>query len=710
VASVGSVDLRARAEEVLRALAGERAALRDDQWRAISALVEERRRVLVVQRTGWGKSAVYFVATRLLRDAGAGPTVLVSPLLALMRNQVAAAARAGVHAVTVNSDNVEDWQAGYDAVARGEVDVLLVSPERLTNPRFRDEVLPALTRSAGLVVVDEAHCISDWGHDFRPDYRRIARLVAALPAGTPVLATTATANARVTADVAEQLAGADGRGGALVLRGSLDRSSLRLGVLHLPDDAHRLAWLATHLPTLGTRDGVRTGAGIVYALTVVQAEQAAAYLRDRGHAVLAYTGATDSAAKLAAEEALARNEVAALVATSALGMGYDKPDLGFVVHLGSPQSPVAYYQMVGRAGRATSSADVLLLPGAGDRRIWSWFASMGFPAEEQVQRALAVLRERGVLSLAALEPHVDLSRGRLEMMLKVLDVDGAVRRVRGGYEATGAPWSYDGERYTRVAQARLAEQRAMVDYAEGPVCRLRFLREQLDDPEASDCGRCDVCVGVWAVPDVDQAALQAARAVLGQVGLVLEPRRQWPSGLDMLRGRIPVEQQALPGVAVASAQAAGEWPARLATLLAGPDGPPPEDVVRAAGAALRARGWPEGRPAGVLAVGSRSRPALVAGLAEQIANVGRMRWLGSLAATRPATGEGEDNSAQRVLAVHRSLAVPPEVAAALADLDPALPVLLVDDTAASRWTIAEVARLLGADHARRIVPLVLLAT
>ncbi|HEY4417934.1 MAG TPA: DEAD/DEAH box helicase, partial [Pseudonocardia sp.] len=209
-------DLRQRAEAVLATLAGPSARLRDDQWTAIHALVAERRRALVVQRTGWGKSAVYFVATALLRAAGAGPTVIVSPLLALMRNQIDAAARAGIHAATVNSANTADWERTYAAVDAGEVDVLLVSPERLNNPDFRDRVLPRLTASAGMLVVDEAHCVSDWGHDFRPDYRRLRTFLAGLPERTPVLATTATANERVTADVADQL------GDALVLRGPLD--------------------------------------------------------------------------------------------------------------------------------------------------------------------------------------------------------------------------------------------------------------------------------------------------------------------------------------------------------------------------------------------------------------------------------------------------------------------------------------------------------
>jgi ATP-dependent DNA helicase RecQ len=340
-------DLRAEAERLLRALAGDQAVLRTDQWRAIEALVVDRRRALVVQRTGWGKSAVYFVATALLRARGAGATVIVSPLLALMRNQVAAAARAGIRAATINSANVEEWEEVRSAVAAGEVDVLLVSPERLNNPSFRDTVLPRLAAATGLLVVDEAHCISDWGHDFRPDYRRIRTLLTDLPEGIPVLATTATANARVVADVAEQL----GTGGSapLVLRGSLDRESLALGVVALPSNAHRLAWLTEHL-------GELPGSGIVYALTVAQAEEVAGYLAGQGFAVAAYTGRTQPADRVAAEQALLGNEVKALVATSALGMGFDKPDLGFVLHLGAPQSPVAYYQQVGRAGRGVDRA------------------------------------------------------------------------------------------------------------------------------------------------------------------------------------------------------------------------------------------------------------------------------------------------------------------------------------------------------------------
>ncbi|HEY2723936.1 MAG TPA: DEAD/DEAH box helicase, partial [Pseudonocardiaceae bacterium] len=439
-----STELRDRAEAVLEALAGEGARLRDDQWVAIEALVNGRQRALVVQRTGWGKSAVYFVATALLRAAGSGPTVIVSPLLALMRNQVDAAARAGVNAATINSSNMDSWAEVQDRVAAGEVDVLLVSPERLNNPDFRDGVLPALTASAGMLVVDEAHCISDWGHDFRPDYRRLRTLLAELPDGVPVLATTATANDRVVRDVADQLAisaAGDGRrngagdgGGALVLRGSLDRDSLHLAVLRLATPHLRLAWLAANLDSL-------PGSGIIYVLTVAAADDVAAFLRGEGHEVAAYTGRSDAAEREAVEADLLANRVKAVVATSALGMGFDKPDLGFVLHLGAPASPIAYYQQVGRAGRGVRRAEVLLLPGSEDRDIWAYFASLAFPAEPVVRQILTVLdAEEGSLSTPALESRVELNRTRLEMVLKVLDVDGAVRRVRGGWVATGAPW------------------------------------------------------------------------------------------------------------------------------------------------------------------------------------------------------------------------------------------------------------------------------
>lgn len=715
-------DLRAAADAVLARLVGDptgAARLREDQWRAIEALVAHRRRALVVQRTGWGKSAVYFVATALLRAAGAGPTVIVSPLLALMRNQVESAARAGIHARTINSSNTEEWETIQQEIADGKVDVLLVSPERLNSLGFREEVLPRLAAATGLLVVDEAHCISDWGHDFRPDYRRLRTMLAELPPGVPVLATTATANARVTADVAEQLGTGTGASetGALVLRGPLDRESLSLGVIRLPDAAHRLAWLADHL-------GELPGSGIIYTLTVAAAEEVAAYLRQCGYAVASYTGRTENADRQQAEEDLLANRVKALVATSALGMGFDKPDLGFVVHLGSPSSPIAYYQQVGRAGRGVEHAEVLLLPGKEDEAIWEYFASVAFPPEEQVRRTLDVLADaQGPLSLPALEPRVELRRARLEIMLKVLDVDGAVRRVKGGWTSTGRPWSYDSERYARVARQRAAEQQAMRDYVQSPGCRMEFLRRQLDDEKAAPCGRCDACAGPRFDPKVSAAALDLARGELRRPGVELEPRRMWPTGLAAvgvgLKGRIPAGEQAFQGRALGRLSDIG-WGNRLRPMLAeqAPDGPVPDDVVDAVVQVLAdwARGpggWASGaqdappRPVGVVTVPSRSRPELVGSLGARIAAVGRMPLLGSLAYLPEVADQriSRTNSAQRLCGLHRALTVPPELAGELASLGG--PLLLVDDFADSGWTAAVAARLLRRAGAGGVFPLVL---
>ncbi len=692
-----TTDVRAEAERHLRALVGrDDAVLHDDQWAAIEALVVDRRRALVVQRTGWGKSAVYFVATLLLRAEGAGPTVIISPLLALMRNQIAAAERAGIRAVTINSTNIEQWEEIQTAVRSGDVDVLLVSPERLNNPGFRDEVLPRLAATCGLLVVDEAHCISDWGHDFRPDYRRIRTLLAELPAGIPVLATTATANARVSADVAEQLATADGQGETLVLRGSLDRESLRLGVVRLPTPEQRLAWLADHLAE-------QPGSGIVYCLTVAATQQVADYLRSRGHDVAAYSGQTEPTERLELEDALATGRVKALVATSALGMGFDAT-LGFVVNLGAPQSPVAYYQQVGRAGRGTDTASVVLLPQQEDKDIWAYFASLAFPREDQVRHTLRVLAEEGVASTASLETLVDLGRSRLEQMLKVLDVDGAVRRVSGGWEATGREWTYDGERYERVNEARKREQAAMLDYLDTDRCRMWFLRDQLDDPDvdaSTRCGRCDSCGGLALPTSVTDGAVDEARTRLARPGVVVEPRAMWPTALANLglelRGRI--REGAEPGRAVARLTDLGHGQA-LRELFAEPatDQRVPEHLVRAVVEVLT--DW---RPHvdGIVVVESVTRPTLTADLADGLSRFLKKPVVGRWAITDPTVepGRGAMNSAQRVAAVSRRFRLDAEVLAG--------PVLLVDDQVVTGWTVTIAAQALREAGATEVLPLVL---
>ncbi|MER6510384.1 RecQ family ATP-dependent DNA helicase [Nonomuraea sp. NPDC001636] len=685
--------LREEAEERLRALAGDHARLRDDQWSAIEALVLDRRRVLVVQRTGWGKSAVYFVATALLRELGEGPTVIVSPLLALMRNQIAAAERAGIRAVTINSANPEAWEEIYGQVAEGMVDVLLVSPERLNNPDFRDNVLPELAESAGLVVVDEAHCISDWGHDFRPDYRRLATLFDELPPGIPVLATTATANARVTRDVAEQMGE-----GTFVLRGPLERESLHLSVVKLPSAEQRLAWLAQTLREL-------PGSGIVYTLTVAAAHEIAGYLREQGHEVAAYSGQTDPAERLAAEEALLNNKIKALVATSALGMGFDKPDLGFVVHVGAPQSPVAYYQQVGRAGRGVERAEVILLPGTEDREIWAYFTSLAFPPEPVVRATLQALEQGGVMSTQALETAVDLSRSRLEMMLKVLDVDGAVRRVKGGWESTGEPWAYDAERYARIAAERKAEQDAMLRYLTTEECREQYLRRHLDDDTATPCGRCDNCTGRHRSPEIAAQAVETARERLSRPGVEIEARRQWPTGLADLSGRIKPELGAEPGRALGRLTDIG-WGNRLRELLAGADGPMADDMFKAVVQVLSAWDWQQ-RPVAVVNVPSATRPQLVRGFAERLAQVGRLTYLGELGYRAGSPGR-QFNSAKRVQAIRGTLAMPKDLGAAIAQCGG--PVLLIDDRVDTGWTMTLAAALIRHAGAPAVLPLALATT
>ena len=687
--------LRGNAEELLRELAGPAARLRDDQWVAIEALVVDKRRALVVQRTGWGKSAVYFIAAKLLRARGRGPTVIVSPLLALMRNQVAAARRAGVVAATINSGNVTEWDEIHRQVASGAVDVLLVSPERLNNPDFRDQVLPRLAADAGLVVIDEAHCVSDWGHDFRPDYRRIRTLIADLGTDVPVLATTATANDRVVTDVAGQI-GTD----TLVLRGSLDRESLHLSVVRFDDAVERTTWLSGHLDEL-------PGSGIVYTLTVAGAHDLADVLTSHGHRVAAYTGQTDPAEREMLETALLDNEVKALIATSALGMGFDKPDLGFVVHVGAPSSPISYYQQVGRAGRATERAEVVLLPGPEDTRIWSYFASVAFPREHVVRSVLEALDHERPQSTAALEPLVELNRSRLDMVLKVLDVDGAVRRVRGGWLATGQPWTYDADRYERLDAARTAEQQAMLDYQQTTGCRMEFLRRQLDDPAligaapgSGACGRCDNCTGIHRDTTVDTEAVAATRARLDRPGFDLAPRKQWPTGMAKLGISLSgkITEGAETGRVLGRLNSLG-WGRRLRPVLDGPDAPVPDEVVQACIPVLREWDWTV-RPTAVLALESPDHPVLTASLAERLADIGRLRNLGTLYLRPDHPPVSAVNSAHRVAALYDSWEVPD-----LSRTDG--PILLVDTLTDSGWTFTVAAWTLRRAGAPAVLPFAL---
>jgi ATP-dependent DNA helicase RecQ len=666
-------------ERVITAMAGPDARPRPDQVSAVEALVEHRGRVLVVQATGWGKSAVYWAATAALRAAGGGPTLVVSPLLALMRDQIAAAGRAGLRAATVNSTNVEDWDEVLTEVGAGHLDVLLISPERLSNPAFARQ-LPDLLRSVGLLVIDEAHCISDWGFDFRPDYQRLTRTLLGLAPGTPVLATTATANQRVTADVANQL-GDD----SVTLRGSLARASLRLAVVPGLSVLDRYAWVADALRQL-------PGSGIVYVLTVAETERVAAFLTEQGVDVAAYSGQTPNRVTL--EDRLRDNQVKALVATSALGMGYDKPDLAFCVHLGSPASPVAYYQQVGRAGRALDDALAVLVPAEADERIWEYFATSGIPDEAQVERILDVLANEAQ-SLAAVEAATGIRRGRLETVLKILAVDDAVDRRAGGWVATGKPWYFDSAKWDALRQVRTAEADLMRAYAHGEGCLMQFLQRALDDPDQRPCGRCSVCTGELPAPGArpQVATVNAARRFFRGQDVVVEPRKQWVARLPDRKGKISFMAA---GRALAYADDPA-WNTELATLWQDDRPAPPVILDGLVQVLVRwSKVWE--RPVAVIGMPSRRFPMLVASLARHIATVGRLPMVDALAVSGPPPSVDSASSVRATDLLYRTT-LNPEV-----QFDG--PVLLVDDTTRTRWTATVAGALLADAGATSVLPLV----
>lgn len=680
----GSTALAPAAEvltRVIATVAGAEARPRADQIRAVEELVERRRRVLVVQATGWGKSAVYWGATAALRGRGAGPTLVVSPLLALMRDQIAAAERAGLRAATINSTNVDDWAAVLDDLRADRLDLLLVSPERLANPRFAAE-LPDLLGRCGMLVIDEAHCVSDWGFDFRPDYQRLTRILLRLSPDTPVLATTATANERVTADVAAQL-GDD----TVTLRGSLARASLRLSVVPGLSTLEGYAWVADALATM-------PGSGIVYVLTVAETERLSGFLRERGHDVAAYSGQTENREEL--EDRLRRNEIKALVATSALGMGYDKPDLAFCLHLGSPSSPVAYYQQVGRAGRALDDAAAVLVPGGSDERIWEYFATAGIPTDDLVRRVLGALEAAGgaAQSLPAIETATGIRRGRLETLLKILAVDDVVVRDGSGWREGERPWVYDEAKWSALRRVRSAEADLMRRYAHGEGCLMQFLQQALDDPDPHPCGRCSVCTGALPVPGgaPDPETVAAAQRFFRGQDVVVEPRKLWPSGLPGRRGRIAGLQ---PGRALAFADDPA-WAQVLAPLWQA-DAPAPQEVLDGLVEVLRrwSRSWQ--RPTAVVAMPSRRFPQLVGSVAEHIARIGRLPLVDALEVSGPPPS-ADVSSAARARELLARTAVRPGV-----DLHG--PVLLVDDIIRTRWTVTVASALLTEAGADAVLPL-----
>lgn len=682
-----------RALELLRIGSGRAdATFRDGQEDAIRHIVDGKGRLLVVQKTGWGKSFVYFIATKLLREGGAGPALLISPLLALMRNQIAAAERMGVRAATINSDNVDAWAAVEDKLVKGEIDILLISPERLANERFGTQVLASIAAQISMLVIDEAHCISDWGHDFRPHYRLLERIVKTLPPNLRLLATTATANNRVMDDLSAVL------GPKLdVSRGDLNRSSLSLQTIQLPSQGERLAWLAEQLAIL-------QGSGIIYTLTVRDANQVAEWLKTNGFKVEAYTGETgDRREQL--EQALLNNQVKALVATTALGMGYDKPDLAFVIHYQMPGSVVAYYQQVGRAGRALDSAYGVLLSGQEESDITEWFIQSAFPTEQEVADVLEALEdEPNGLSVPELLSRVNLSRGRVDKTIALLSLEAPAPIAKQGskWQLTAATLSEAfWDRAQRLTALRRDEHQQMRDYVSLPFGEhMGFLIGALDgDPSV---------VSAPALPPlstaVDPELIKAAVQFLRRTSLPIEPRKKWPDGgmpLYNVRGAIASTQQANLGKALCVWGDAG-W-GRIVRDNRYQDGYFSDQLVQACVEMIEQ--WcPNPAPEWVTAIPSLKHPEIVPSFAKRLAASLKLPFYEVLLKTedRPEQ-KSMANSTQQARNLDGSLALVDQAI-------PSGPVLLVDDIVNSRWTLTVAAWLLRNAGSGEVWPVALSQT
>jgi len=682
-----------RALELLRIGSGRAdATFRDGQEDAIRHIVEGKGRLLVVQKTGWGKSFVYFIATKLLREAGAGPALLISPLLALMRNQIAAAERMGVRGATINSDNQDEWKSVEAKLRRNEVDILLIAPEKLGNDWFNTEILAGIAGQISLMVIDEAHCISDWGHDFRPHYRLLERIARTLPANLRLLATTATANDRVMEDLVAVLGP-----NMKVLRGDLNRGSLTLQTMRLPSQAVRLAWIAQQLSSL-------PGHGIIYTLTIRDANQLADWLKARGFAVEAYTGKTgDRREEL--EEALQENKVKALVATTALGMGYDKPDLAFVIHFQMPGSVVAYYQQVGRAGRALESAYGVLLSGDEEEGITDWFIRSAFPTRQEVDDVLGAFNEAPEgLSIPDLMTCVNMSKGRIEKTITALSLESPAPIAKQGtkWQLTAAELG-DGfwARADRLTKLRRAELQQMQEYVSQPFGQhMGFLIDALDGDSST--------VSPPSLPplseEVDQLLVREAEEFLCRTSLPIEPRKKWPVGGMPQYGihtASTIPYQAQPGKALCVWGDAG-W-GGLVRQGKYHDGHFSDDLVAACVKMIQE--WnPQPSPTWVTCVPSLRHPELVPNFAQRLAAALGLPFHMVIAKTdaRPEQ-KTMANSTQQARNIDGSLALNGQPI-------PPGPVLLVDDMVDSRWTLTVSAWLLRKSGSGAVWPMALSQT
>ncbi|MBG2837624.1 RecQ family ATP-dependent DNA helicase [Proteus terrae] len=676
---------RSQAQQLLQtALANPAAEFRDGQWEAIDALVNHRQKLLVVQRTGWGKSSVYFISTKIFRDRGMGPTIIVSPLLALMRNQIESAARLGIVAETMNSTNTDDWRSVTQRILNNQIDCLLISPERLANDNFIETVLQPIADRIALMVIDEAHCISDWGHDFRPDYRRIVNILRQLPANTPVLGTTATANNRVVEDIQTQL------GDIQIHRGPLIRESLALQTMVLPDQASRLAWLAQVIPTL-------PGTGIVYTLTVRDAEQVAKWLSANGIDARAYHGSVEAegfensnAYRQHLEELLLNNQLKVLVATTALGMGYDKPDLSFVIHYQAPGSIVAYYQQVGRAGRGIDHAVGVLMSGVEDQDIHGFFRDSAFPSEAHVNEILWVLEQSDGLSIRSIEEQTNLRHGQIEKVLKLLSVENPAPVIKDGSRWVRTPVRYqmDHARIAHLTGQRVQEWQEVQAYLEGAGCKMTFLRRALDDLDPTLCGKCSSCLGRPVINEpVDPALAHRAGTFLKHAEMVIAPKAQVAANAFLeygFRGNLPQQLRAREGRVLSRWGDAG-WGRTVADNKHA--GRFSDELVEAMAEMIQQRWQPNPAPQWVCCVPSRNHSELVPDFARRLAARLDLPFV-------DAVSKVKDNQPQKCQQNRFHQCRNLDGAFAVTQLYQGQPVLLVDDIVDSGWTLTVIAALL----------------
>ena len=689
---------RAQAQQLLQtALANPTAEFRDGQWEAIDALVNHRQKLLVVQRTGWGKSSVYFISTKIFRDRGMGPTIIVSPLLALMRNQIESAARLGIVAETMNSTNTDEWRSVTQRILNNQIDCLLISPERLANDNFIETVLQPIADRIALMVIDEAHCISDWGHDFRPDYRRIVNILRQLPDNTPVLGTTATANDRVVEDIQTQL------GDIQIHRGPLIRESLALQAMTLPDQASRLAWLAQLIPTL-------SGTGIVYTLTVRDAEQVANWLCENGIDAKAYHGSVEAEGfensnlyRQHLEELLLHNDLKVLVATTALGMGYDKPDLSFVIHYQAPGSIVAYYQQVGRAGRGIEHALGVLMSGVEDQDIHAFFRDSAFPTGQQVDEILNILEQSDGLSLRNIEEQTNLRQGQIEKVLKLLSVENPAPVIKEGSRWLRTPIRYqmDHARIAHLTGQRVQEWQEVQSYIQDAGCKMTFLRCALDDHDPTPCGKCASCLE-QAVVDVaiEPALVHRAGTFLKHAEMVIKPNVQVAANAFQeygFRGNLPQQIRAQEGRVLSRWGDAG-WGRTVADNKH--DGRFCDELVEAMAAMIQQRWQPNPAPQWICCVPSRNHPELVPDFAQRLAARLGLPFVDAVSKVKSNQQQkGQQNRFHQC----RNL----DGAFQVTQLYRDQPVLLVDDIVDSGWTLTVIAALLQQAGSGLVYPIAL---